>query len=478
MSWRGTLVALAIALTAFLFLLLSDRSRTHSPSEPLLGIDPGMVDRIDIRENSQNRTLLGKDGNWTIQGSVTDRADPSVVHALLSKITDTLPRDILGGEELKGAVSLEALDLKVPKRSITVTAGKKRTLSFGIPGPASGEIYARLDSGREVFLIPRDLESLAFMPEEKFRDTRLTSFPPDRVSVMSLAKNGGLDRLSIKKESGEWILTAPTSTTADPAAAEAWTSAMLRAKIERWMPAETDPSTCGLDTPMITVTVEGNGNGEGGQTVTIAIGSPVPGATDKFFVKCSDRPGICVVTGLAPALEMTANSLRSKHLKRVELDAVDKLEIKLPEGNAGGTISQGALVLTRKPGGDDWEIRSGGEGILSGDRVRAWHEGLMKAKAMGFVPATPDQVLQNGLDHPTEIRLIARLSENSAEENAGEIVLGDYYLGRATNGGVALRDGNSPELMIMPECVLIPLIKPPEATSGPDSIPKASPAVK
>ena len=126
MSWRGTLLALLLAGLALSFLLLSDRFHTHPATEPLLGIDAAAVDRIDIVEKGRSVTLVGKNGDWTVQGSFTDRADPTLVRLLLGKASEIVPLDVLRRGDLKGAVSLEALDLKNPKRSVTVTAGKKK----------------------------------------------------------------------------------------------------------------------------------------------------------------------------------------------------------------------------------------------------------------------------------------------------------------------------------------------------------------
>jgi len=467
-SWRGTLVAILAAGLAICFLLFSDRSRTHSSSEPLLGIDPAAVERIEIQDGGRKVTLLGKDGEWTIQGTSTDRADPAFVHAFLSKASELVPLDVLRSKELNGAVSLEALDLKMPRRFITVIAGKSRRLSLGVAGPTAGQIYARLDSDKEVFLISSELERLASLPEETLRDPRLTMLSPEHLSEIMLSRNGGLDQLLLRKNSAGWSLAAPTSVAADAEAASTWAKTLLGAKVERWMPSETDPTTYGLDSPQVWISARAEGAKE---PVTISIGSTLPGSTDKFFVRCSDRPGICVVSGIAKALQVTPAALRSKQLKQIELDAVDKVQIDQPKGITSGTNSPGPVVLTRKPGGEDWEIRSGGTGILSGDEVRTWYEGLMQAKASGFEAATPEKVGKYGLDNPTEIRLVAHLSENTAEENAVEIVLGDYFLGRPSNGVVVLREGASPEFMIMPASVLSPIVKTPATAPSPEPVP-------
>jgi hypothetical protein len=48
------------------------------------------------------------------------------------------------------------------------------------------------------------------------------------------------------------------------------------------------------------------------------------------------------------------------------------------------------------------------------------------------------------------IRFIAQLTENTAQENAGEVVLADYAFGPVTNNEVALHEGDATDLMILP----------------------------
>jgi hypothetical protein len=451
-----------VAGAALALLFFSDRSRTRSSLEPLMAFDPALAEEVHLGGSGRHVNLMKKEGLWTIQGNIIDRADPVLVRKLLSKAAEIVPLDVIRHRDLKGAVSLEALDLKVPKRTITVMAPRSHTLAFGSDGPAVGQLYARVDSGRDVFLIPSEIGTLSFLPEEAFRDPLLTQIALDHLTEITLSKDSGLQQLALRKDVGNWKFTSPVVATADSDAVISWAKTVLAAKIERWMPPETDPASCGLDASSAIFVAREEGSKE---SVRITVGSPVPGSPQKFFVRCSDRPGICIVSDIAPALGVTPVALRSKQLKPVEIDAVDKIEISQPKGRDAGSGEGEDLVLERKKGSDDWEIRLGGSGAIPGDKVRSWYDELMKARAQGFETATSEKVLQYGLGNPTEIRLIAKLSENSAEENAGEMVLGDYLLGTATNGIVALREKNAPEFLIVPDSITTHPLKPLETPS-------------
>ena len=83
--------------------------------------------------------------------------------------------------------------------------------------------------------------------------------------------------------------------------------------------------------------------------------------------------------------------------------------------------------------------------------MKGWIAKLQEISASGFEPATPERLEARGLATPSLIRLIAHLSENTAEEKAGDMVLAEYSFGLPKEGVVALREGNAPDLMILPE---------------------------
>jgi uncharacterized protein YaiE (UPF0345 family) len=122
------------------------------------------------------------------------------------------------------------------------------------------------------------------------------------------------------------------------------------------------------------------------------------------------------------------------------------------------------LLLARKKGGDDWQVVEGGSGDLSGTKVEEWHRRLSSLKASGFEPATPDRLAARRINSPQlTIRLIAHLSENTAEESAGEMVLGEYAFGTPSDGMVAMREGDSSDLMLLPVDAL-------ELAKGPEGL--------
>ena len=459
MSWKGTLSLLIIAIAALLFLFSSGRSHTRSAQEPLLDIHPERVNTITIREGGGEIVLTRKGGTWTVESpllAVADRADPSKIRSLLERASGITSLDILHHSDLKGTVSLESLDLKNPKRSLSFFDGANKTVSFGAEGPAKGQLYARLEGNETVYLIPSDLVQPAFQSAEDFRDHRLTSLDADHLEEINLIKGAALQNLSLKKEGSDWHLTSPMSVRGNEEAIKTWAGSLLSAKIAHWLPPESNATACGMDAPVAVISAR-----ESGTTtpVTMTIGSVVPSSPESFFVRCSDRPGICIVAGLDSALRVSPSVLRSREPKAIRFDAVDRIEIH-PAEQPGSSITP--MVISRKKGTDDWEIIRGGSVIIKAAQVGAWFEKLQSLKALSFEPATPQKLENSGLIHPTIIRLIAHLSENTAEEGAGDLALAEYSFGTPRAGILAVREGASSDLMILPESAK-------ELTKGPEA---------
>lgn len=456
MSWRGTLLLVVLAALALGTLLFSGRSGTRSADESLLAFDPEAAERISIEEGAGRVDLVKRNEVWRLETPVADRADPGAVRALLGKASGMEVLDQLHPRDLKGNVSLEALGLKQSRKTVTIEARGKHTLSFGADGAAPGQIYARVDSDRSVYLVPSDTASLAFRPAAEFRDPRITALSPEHLEEIILLRNenGGLRQLRLEKNNGGWVLTSPLTARAEKETVEKWAASLIGAKVTRWLPDGTDSPACGLDMPTATVSARE----EGGEPVTITVGSEVPGEPGNRFARCSDRPGICVLGGVGAAIGTAPASLRSRKPQPVALDTVDRIEITRADGADPVTIA-------RKRGSGDWEIPGSASGSIPGKTVAGWYGKFSSITAGSFEAATPERLALRGLKgRPLTIRFIAHLSENTAEEGAGDMVLAQYAFGTPSDGVVALREGNSSDLMIVPESAL-------ELAKGPEPAP-------
>lgn len=467
MSWRGTLLLLALAATATAVLLLSRHSGSRAEGSPLMRFDPAQTRTLAILEG-EGCTVLSRDGGvWNLVAPLADRADPRILSQLIDAAASAAPTDILPPKDQKDSVSLDALGLRTPKRILIIDDGKKHALKLGTGGAAQDQVYAMVDSDPTVYLIKDEISPLVFRPAGEFRDSRLTMLSTEHLEEAGLSKRGGLQELQLHQDRTGWRMEKPLAAAADSSAVAKWITPVLSAKITRWLPESTDPSTCGLDSPEAVISLRE----EGGSPLRIMIGSPVPDTPGARYARCENRPGICVLRDMDRALDVTPSSLRSRKLKPVPPDSVDLVRI-----TGGDSI----LTLSRKKGSGDWICEERNGMILPEAAMQAWFSGLADLTATSFEPATPDRIAARGINRPEAvIRLIARLSENTSEENAGEMILAEYAVGIASGGETALREGTSPDLMIVPtekSAFLTNLLQETTGATAPAAVRSPSPA--
>ena len=463
MTWRGTFLLLLAGILAATLLPITLRTRTRPADAPLLGITPGETTGIVIT-GAGSTTALEKRGDvWWITRPLLDRAEPAKVSKLLGAAADAVPLDKLRPSDLKGSLSPESLDLRPVKRSLCFQGRGTHTLLLGSEGATSERIYARVDSDPSVYLISSETAVLAFQPGNDLRDPRPFPAQAEQLSEVVLRQQGGYRELGLRRKGRDWMIESPLRTRADAKALSDWMGGILGSRILRWMPPETESASCGLDVPEATLTLREQRN----EPVLLELGKPVPGTPGARYARTPGRPGLFVLGGVDPWLAVTPASLRLRHPSPVELDSVDR--ILITRGGHPATVS-------RKPQTDDWLC---GERTIPGAAVTGWCARLQQTTASSFETATPDHLAARGIDPGTpgtvSVRFAARLSQNSAEESAGEMTLAEWTIGTPSpDGTIALREGQADDLMILPSGSIIPLLE--EAVGCTEPPKPASPA--
>lgn len=448
MTWRGTVLVLLAGILSVALLFVTLRTRTREAGAPLLGIIPGETTGIVITAAGSSTTLENRGGIWWITKPVLDRADPAKVSKLLEAASDVVPLDKLRPADLKGPLSLESLDLRPLKRSLVFHGAGNHTLKLGSEGATPERLYAQIDSDPSVYLISSETAALGFKPVNELRDPSTFALNSDRLSEIVIRQQGGYRELKLLKKGRNWSIVSPFSACADGEAVQKWVSSLLSSRILRWMPNETESAACGLDDPQTVVTLRS----QDGEANSMELGKVVDGTSDDRFARISGRPGIFVLGSVGAWHEVTPSSMRLNHPSAVEYDSVDRIMI---------TRGEQSVVLSRKPRTDDWLCE---ERIIPGTVVSNWFGSLQGATASSFEAATPQHLSYRGIDPATSetisIRFVARLSENSAEEAAGDMTLAEWTIGAPSSDGmIALHELNADDLMIFPSVTIVPLLE-------------------
>lgn len=460
MTWRGTLLLLLAGFLAAALLLITLRTRNRPADAPLLGITPGETTVLEISGGGSVTSLENRDGVWWITRPLLDRADPARMAGILGASASVVPKDRLRPSDLKGTLSLESLDLKPPKRFLTFRGMGTHTLRFGAEGAAPDSVYAQVDADPSVYLVSQEAAALSFRPLSELRDPRPFMVQAGQLSEIGLQQQGGYRELTLRKKGRDWTIITPLRTRADGSAAESWIASVLGSRILRWMPSETEASACGLETPEAVLSV----CEQGGEPVRLELGKAVPETPGARYARCPGRPGIFVLGGTDSWLAVIPDALRLRHPSPVELDSVDRITL--------GTRNQTA-TLSRKPGTENWLC---GDRTIPGAAVTDWCSRLQRLTASRFEAATPDHLAARGIEPATtatvKIRFVAHLSENSAEESAGEMILAEETIGTAAaDGTTALRQAHADDLMILPSAEIRPLLDEALGWTMPSSAP-------
>lgn len=136
-----------------------------------------------------------------------------------------------------------------------------------------------LDSWVGALLFPKTVSSLLARPALAYRGRKL--FDTTDTSLASVAVTATSGGFSLSKDTGEWKLTQPLQSDADPGKANQLAATLSSLESTEYLPETPSPDVLkqfGLDKPAQTVTL----NFTGGRTYKLDLGTPRPGKPEVF----------------------------------------------------------------------------------------------------------------------------------------------------------------------------------------------------
>lgn len=205
---------LATLLSGAANLLLSWRApatRTMQRHPTLL--DPS--DRptsVEIVRPGAPRTVLRKEGLWTLAQPYSGSVDERVVLRLLDALASTPVEDSLTDDELLKLGRTRAdFGLDAPSLKLTVSGGAEAVeLSFGGWTPASNGVYVAMSGSDSVMVVPVSVREAADLRADAFRERNVFPYEPEFVIGFDLRKAGETP-LSFVRDGMEWKVGAKTA---------------------------------------------------------------------------------------------------------------------------------------------------------------------------------------------------------------------------------------------------------------------------
>src|ERR1700719_1211256 len=429
MKPRNTLILLgiAIALAGFIFGLDRCSQNTRERRERaahVVEINRTDVEGLTIHNGTGMIKIRAEGDSWKMVAPWQDDADAGVIDQLLDAVQNLRPEDVIAdlGKGDKKRQMLKDFALNKPKLRLKLD-GKRMPpeLEFGQDSAVQGRGYIRIADDDAVYIVGNDLKNIVSKKPEDFRDHRMTPFLTTLINRAIFQVSGG--EIELAKEKDNWQLVRPIKARASDDAVVDILTKMNQTQIAKFVSdIKANPGSYGLDSPADVLTMYGGD----GRRFEIEIGSAVPSDPQAVYAGLPERNTVVEVSkGFANLFSITPNDLRDRKIARLNSDLIDRITIE--------NASQPRIVLAREE--NRWRFLSPQSAPANSNNVKRLIQEINDDEVVEFVSDTATDLAKYGLDQP-KLKMIfsSYSSDNTAESNAGEVVLSALEFGNSANG--------------------------------------------
>jgi hypothetical protein len=430
MKPKTTLILLAVALLlgAFIFGLdrLSQNTRDiRERTTRVVQINRTNVQRITI-QNGDSVIKIKTDGDaWRMTAPVEDDADTTVVDQLLDAVQNLRPEDLISdlGKGEKKRQMLKDFGLMKSRLRLRLEGNQMPPeIQFGQDTAVQGRNYLRVGDDDAVYVVENDLKNIVSKSPEDFRDHRMTPFLTTLIDRAIFQVSGGT--IEVARDQDNWQLVRPIKARASNDAVVDVLTKLNQTQISKFVGADKSRnlSSFGLDSPDDILTLYGGD----GKKFEIDIGGPVPSNAQAVYAGIPERNSVVEVDkAFANRLNITPDDLRDRKIARLNSDLIDRITI--------ASSGQQTIILAREE--NRWHFLSPMEAPADPTNIGRLIQELNDSEVTEFVSDTATDLAKYGLDQPKlSITFSSFASENTAESNAGEVVLSTLEFGKSENG--------------------------------------------
>ncbi|MBV9674377.1 MAG: DUF4340 domain-containing protein [Verrucomicrobia bacterium] len=446
MKLRTTFILLMVAVFLGIFILVLDRRSKNTRDLAEYYAQPFKIARNEIQSftiynGDQTIQADSTDEGWKLSAPWQDSADEGLIDQLLTALEFLRPDDYIAdlGRGNQKRERLKDFGLYKPRLRLKLQGKQlKNEIEFGRESAVAGKSYLRSVDEDIVYVVNDDLKNTITKKPEDFRDHRLIPFLPSAVSKIELREDGG--EIELRREQGNWELFRPVRTRASNDAVYELLKTVASYQIQSFVPdALVNLSLTGLDTGKQTIVL----SSETENQAKIQIGGPVNANSKMVYARLAERNSVVeVAKKFSDLFDISPDDLRDRKIARINPDLVDRISIEMPGKNS--------LILSRQE--HSWRFLSSNYPRANGEVIDHLMQQLNKNEVSEFVADTATDLEKYGLANPkVRITFSSYASENTAEANAGEIVLSTLALGNSNNGFTYARIEQEPCIFLIPE---------------------------
>ncbi|MDX2032801.1 MAG: DUF4340 domain-containing protein [Blastocatellia bacterium] len=353
---KSTLILLLIAAIAgaavYYLEYKPGKPRDEEPdkTKPAFGFTRDEIFAVSVTKAGQTVNLENKGDKWLITQPVSAPADDSAVNALIADIVSArIERELNASAEDARSYGLGDPAVRV---EIKLKNGQTRKIELGQKDVLGSSVYARIDGGAKVALLPAAMLTSSDKGLKDLRDLSLLGATQFELSGLKIANDAG--GFELAKNEAAWTIASPTTAGAgDESAINGLLTDLTSAKAADVV-SETadDAAKYGLDKAKLSVTAKLAAGGER----TLALSAKVD---EKYYAKASDRPQIYLIdAAFHDKVNTKLGSLRSKEIVKIDRDQLKTISIKNPNGLLVAENKDGNLLVVEPKDKKDKEAQA------------------------------------------------------------------------------------------------------------------------
>ena len=390
------------------------------------GLDSSKIEEVKLTSAAGDATVVKKDaGGWQVVQPMAAKADESEIGSVTSALASTEITRVVD----ENPTNLNDYGLSNPRIEVDFKAAGDndyRKLMIGSKTPTGGDLYAKRNDEKKVFLIPSFQETTLNRTTFDLRDKGLLKFDREKVDGIDVAAGG--KTIGMAKDGADWKLTKPVQAKADFGSVEGLVGRLQTAQMKSIAADQASPADLkkyGLDKPEATVNLN-----IGSSRATLLVGGKASDNT--VYARDASKPAVVTIeTALLDDLKKDADTYRRKDL--FEFRPFNATHIELSRN--GQTI-----VLDRVKGQNDkpdtWKRVSPSGGDVDKEKMDSLLAKLSNMRASSFV----DSTAKTGLDKPA-LTVSVKFDEGKKEEKVTFGQSGaDVFASRPGEPGAAKAD--------------------------------------
>jgi len=326
----GIVFLVALALGAFVYFYDVKRKpaseASSASSKPAFSLTSTDVKQIKIQRAGTAMSFERKSDGWYMTQPRSLRAEGSALDGLASTLSFvSVDRTFPATPD-----NLNSFGLKDPAVTVdfTLNNGTSHQLRFGSKDFSASSVYALIDDGKQVSLMPDTLYTSSDKSPDDFRDKSLTTVPTSDANFFDLVNSSG--EVSGTKKDNDWTLNKPRAVGGDRSKIDALLGAVGTGQITKFV-SDTNAALAkyGLDKPAVRFQAKL----ADGKSVRLEVGKK-EGAD--YYAHDLSRPGVFEINdNLYSILSDKYIDLRDKQITHIKPDDVTRAEVH----NLNGTFA-------------------------------------------------------------------------------------------------------------------------------------------